>query len=189
MLGEGRVGKTSLTLKYCKGQFNESEPSTVNASCLEKVIEIDGNIEKLAIWDTAGQEMFSGMAPIYYRNAEGAVLVYDITMKETFKKLTKWIKELREHAGEDLVIALAGNKYDKVNDRAIDVLEVEKYANELGIKHFHTSAKNGKGITDAFEYLTTEIYKKRNPKLAKLKKIKIVDKSKIQEESTSNGCC
>lgn len=101
------------------------------------------------------------------------------------------------------MIVLAGNKYDKVSERDIDVSQVEKYCNENGFKHFHTSAKNGKGITDAFEYLATgifslekgdskrtiEIYKKRNPKAAKQKKFKIVDKSKIQEESTSNGCC
>ncbi len=76
-------------------------------------------------------------------------------VNKNLSQLTKWIKELKEYTGEDLVIVLAGNKYDKVSERDIDVSQVEKYCNENGFKHFHTSAKNGKGITDAFEYLAT----------------------------------
>ena len=96
MLGEGRVGKTSLTLRYVKGQFDINEESTMNADFLEKPIELGmGRNVLAAIWDTAGQEKFRALAPMYYRDASGAVLVYDITFRESFSRVVNWVKELR----------------------------------------------------------------------------------------------
>eukprot|EP00330_Aristerostoma_sp_ATCC50986_P011583 CAMPEP_0114586246 /NCGR_PEP_ID=MMETSP0125-20121206/9521_1 /TAXON_ID=485358 ORGANISM="Aristerostoma sp., Strain ATCC 50986" /NCGR_SAMPLE_ID=MMETSP0125 /ASSEMBLY_ACC=CAM_ASM_000245 /LENGTH=127 /DNA_ID=CAMNT_0001781595 /DNA_START=47 /DNA_END=430 /DNA_ORIENTATION=+ len=117
MLGEGRVGKTSLTLKYCVNKFDENQESTINASYLDKEVKFGDQSKKLAIWDTAGQEKFAAMAPIYYRDAEGAVLVYDITYRESFDKVQKWMAELKNHADEDIDIVIAGNKCDRASER------------------------------------------------------------------------
>ena len=96
LLGEGRVGKTSLVLRFCKNEFHDVQPPTVQASYLDKQLAIDGNRINLAIWDTAGQERFHALGPIYYRDADAALLVFDITDVESFDKVKAWVKELRK---------------------------------------------------------------------------------------------
>jgi Ras-related protein Rab-21 len=91
LLGEGRVGKTSIILRYVKGEYNERQISTLQASYFEKKLVLDGNPVELSIWDTAGQERFHALGPIYYRDADGALLVYDITDTESFVKVKKWV--------------------------------------------------------------------------------------------------
>jgi small GTP-binding protein len=193
VLGEGRVGKTSLTLRYVQNKFADREESTINASYLEKDISLGKSRRKLAIWDTAGQEKFSAVAPIYYRDAEGAVLVYDITMKESFPKVNKWLQELREHAGDEIILAIVGNKMDKENERQIDKGVAEEYARRNNAKHFETSAKMGKGIEEVFAYLATEISKKNkeqeqneNPKD---KKKLLVGDTSLGKGKKKSDCC
>jgi Ras-related protein Rab-21 len=96
LLGEGRVGKTSLVLRFCKDVFQEVQPPTVQASYLDKQLTLDGSRINLAIWDTAGQERFHALGPIYYRDADAALLVFDITDVESFDKVKSWVKELRK---------------------------------------------------------------------------------------------
>jgi Ras-related protein Rab-21 len=92
LLGEGRVGKTSILLRYTKGEYNDRQTSTLQASYIDKKISIGGNNIQLSIWDTAGQERFHALGPIYYRDADGALLVYDITDIESFTKVKKWVR-------------------------------------------------------------------------------------------------
>ena len=94
LLGEGRVGKTSLLLRYIRGSFQEKQQSTLQASYLDKRIDVNGKTAQLSVWDTAGQERFHALGPIYYRDADGALLVYDITDSESFSKVRKWVKEM-----------------------------------------------------------------------------------------------
>ena len=96
LLGEGRVGKTSLVLRFCKGTFVDGQPPTIQASCLDKVLRIGDKSLHLVIWDTAGQERFHALGPIYYRDADAALLVYDITDSDSFNKVKTWVKELRK---------------------------------------------------------------------------------------------
>jgi Ras-related protein Rab-21 len=91
LLGEGRVGKTSILLRYTKGEFNDRQVSTLQASYLDKKIMIEGSSVQLSVWDTAGQERFHALGPIYYRDADGALLVYDVTDAESFNKVKKWV--------------------------------------------------------------------------------------------------
>ena len=111
-LGEGRVGKTSLSLKFVNNVFNDNEASTVQANFLTKQIRVDDQNIKLNLWDTAGQERFRAMGPIYYREAKGAVLVYDITTAETFNRVMTWVKELNAQVGK-IAIVIVGNKCDR----------------------------------------------------------------------------
>jgi len=145
---------------------------------------VEGQSIKFAIWDTAGQEKFDAMAPIYYRDSEGAVLVYDITIRESFNKVQKWIAELRQHAGDDIFIVIAGNKCDRENDRQISTNEAEEYAKKHGAKHFNTSAKSGKGIEEMFKYFTDKIYEKNCQKFPK-KAVRVTMKKKPSSEK----CC
>lgn len=92
LLGEGRVGKTCLCLRYCSGVFSDGQESTIQATYLDKRLNVGKRSVKLMIWDTAGQERFHALGPIYYRDAQGALLVYDITDRDSFTKVRVWVK-------------------------------------------------------------------------------------------------
>ncbi|TYZ59561.1 hypothetical protein PybrP1_011639 [[Pythium] brassicae (nom. inval.)] len=154
LLGEGRVGKTSILLRYIKGEYDERQVSTLQASYLDKRLAVDGSKVALSLWDTAGQERFHALGPIYYRDADGAVLVYDITDDESFKKVRTWVRELRRIVGEDIDIAIAGNKLDLQRSRKVDEDEARRYAESVGASHFNTSAKLNRGLEDVFVDLT-----------------------------------
>ncbi|RXG67331.1 Ras-related protein Rab-21 [Armadillidium vulgare] len=119
LLGEGCVGKTSLVLRYVEDKFSDKHISTLQASFLTKRINIDGQRVNLAIWDTAGQERFHALGPIYYRDSHGAILVYDITDEDSFQKVKNWVRELRKMLGNDICLAIAGNKVDLEKDRHV----------------------------------------------------------------------
>ncbi|XP_064628690.1 ras-related protein Rab-21-like [Lineus longissimus] len=150
LLGEGCVGKTSLVLRYVENKFNDKHLSTLQASFLDKKLNIGGKRVKLAIWDTAGQERFHALGPIYYRDSNGAILVYDITDEDSFQKVKNWVKELRKMLGNDICLCIAGNKIDLEKDRHVSIEEAEAYAASVGAKHIHTSAKLNKGIEELF---------------------------------------
>eukprot|EP00740_Mantoniella_antarctica_P005774 CAMPEP_0181362542 /NCGR_PEP_ID=MMETSP1106-20121128/8088_1 /TAXON_ID=81844 /ORGANISM="Mantoniella antarctica, Strain SL-175" /LENGTH=179 /DNA_ID=CAMNT_0023476555 /DNA_START=239 /DNA_END=775 /DNA_ORIENTATION=+ len=150
LLGEGRVGKTSLLLRYVSDVFSDTQPATIQASYLTKRIAIDGSSVQLAIWDTAGQERFHALGPIYYRDADAALLVFDITDVDSFTRVKNWVKELRKMAGKDIVLVLAGNKVDMERNRAVTNEEAEAYAASVDATLFGTSAKVNKGVEQAF---------------------------------------
>uniref|UniRef100_A0A672MHS3 Ras-related protein Rab-21 n=1 Tax=Sinocyclocheilus grahami TaxID=75366 RepID=A0A672MHS3_SINGR len=150
LLGEGCVGKTSLVLRYCENKFNDKHITTLQASFLTKKLNITGKRVNLAIWDTAGQERFHALGPIYYRDSNGALLVYDVTDEDSFQKVKNWVKELRKMLGNEICLCIVGNKIDLEKDRHVSVEEAEGYAESVGAKHYHTSAKLNKGIEELF---------------------------------------
>ena len=162
-LGEGRVGKTSLTLKFVNGTFHANEISTVNANYLSKLVHIDNGAVQLNIWDTAGQERFRALASNYYRQAQGALVVYDITDRASFQKVVSWINELKAQADKNIVIVVAGNKCDMERERQINKAEAQEFCRKLQIRHFDTSAKTGAGVEDAFRELASLIFEKFKP--------------------------
>uniref|UniRef100_A0A8L0DKI4 Ras-related protein Rab-21 n=2 Tax=Oncorhynchus mykiss TaxID=8022 RepID=A0A8L0DKI4_ONCMY len=120
------------------------------ASFLTKKLNITGKRVNLAIWDTAGQERFHALGPIYYRDSNGAILVYDITDEDSFQKVKNWVKELRKMLGNEICLCIVGNKVDLEKERHVSVEEAEGYAESVGAKHYHTSAKLNKGIEELF---------------------------------------
>nr|XP_009667916.1 PREDICTED: ras-related protein Rab-21 [Struthio camelus australis] len=146
----GCVGKTSLVLRYCENKFNDKHITTLQASFLTKKLNIGGKRVNLAIWDTAGQERFHALGPIYYRDSNGAILVYDITDEDSFQKVKNWVKELRKMLGNEICLCIVGNKIDLEKERHVSVQEAETYAESVGAKHYHTSAKQNKGIEELF---------------------------------------
>ena len=197
------MGKTSILLRYTKGEYNERQVSTLQASYLDKKVSVGGNMAHLSVWDTAGQERFHALGPIYYRDADGALLVYDITDAESFNRIKKWVKELRKIVGTDITLSIAGNKTDLEKNRAVNESEAIEYANSVGATHFHTSAKANKGLNEVFDDLSKKMIDRRIEKGGSLTgeasfgaggrgrggrpKLVIVDEE--PEERKKSGCC
>ncbi|XP_065013090.1 uncharacterized protein LOC103989683 isoform X2 [Musa acuminata AAA Group] len=167
LLGDVRVGKTSLVLRYVNNVFSEKQETTVQASYLTKRLVIGGVPITLSIWDTAGQERFHALGPIYYCDADGMylintmLLVYDITDTDTFLRVRKWVKELQQMASNDIVMVIAANKSDLIRSKKYDIQEAESYAMTIGAKLFLTSAKFGSGINDVFLDITARLLQKK----------------------------
>ncbi|KAM6498246.1 GTP-binding protein ypt5 [Amanita muscaria] len=114
MTGEAAVGKSSVVLRFVSDEFQANKEPTIGAAFLTQKCRLDDHVLRYEIWDTAGQERFHSLAPMYYRNAQAAVVVYDITKAASLQKAKSWVKELQRQANPKIVIALAGNKVDLV---------------------------------------------------------------------------
>ena len=152
LLGETGVGKTSIISRYVHNNFSEVLMSTMGASFATKKLEIDSEHKiKFQIWDTAGQERFRSLAKIFYQNASVAILVYDITRRDTFDKIKNfWIKEIKENAPSDIILALAGNKSDNYENEVVNLSEGKKLAKEIDAIFQSTSAMLSHGIDELF---------------------------------------
>ena len=157
VLGEARVGKTSLTLRFVKNQFDKEQDSTIDASFLSKKVSVGEKSVNLNIWDTAGQEKYHALAKNYYQGASGAVLVYDVTDLDSFAKAKTWYSELRKYIGPDAPIVIAGNKSDKI-DKLVKEDEADAYARSVGIEHIATSALSGMNVTNIFLSIASSKY-------------------------------
>jgi small GTP-binding protein len=168
LLGEGRVGKTSLVTRFVNDTFDDAQASTIQAMMFsKKKVTIDGECVDLAIWDTAGQERFHALGPIYYRNADGAVLVYDITDADTLEKVKLWVKELKAVVGDGIHLVICGNKADMQAQRDVDELVAQRYAAVQGAVHFNTSAKLNVNVSEAFTALARAIVSSVGPSQTK----------------------
>ncbi|KAH7078721.1 ras family-domain-containing protein [Paraphoma chrysanthemicola] len=154
--------QSSLVLRFVKDQFDDYRESTIGAAFLTQTIALDENTTvKFEIWDTAGQERYKSLAPMYYRNANCAVVVYDITQAASLDKAKAWVKELQRQANENIIIALAGNKLDLVTEspdkRAIQTADAEQYAREAGLLFFETSAKTSENVRELFTAIAKKL--------------------------------
>lgn len=120
--------------------------------------QIEGKTVKAQIWDTAGQERYRAITSAYYRGAVGALLVYDMTKRQTFDNVQKWLRELREHADSNIVILMAGNKSDLNHLRAVQEQDGQTLAEKEGLSFLETSALEAYNVEKAFQTILTEIY-------------------------------
>ncbi|VBB87026.1 Putative vacuolar protein sorting-associated protein 21 [Podospora comata] len=174
LLGEAAVGKSSLVLRFVNNDFQENKEPTIGAAFLTQKCNLPTRTIKFEIWDTAGQERFASLAPMYYRNAQAALVVYDLTKPTSLIKAKHWVAELQRQASPGIVIALVGNKLDLTNDsaggdgegvgagdgedaRKVTTEEAKSYAEEEGLLFFETSAKTGYNVTEVFTAIANAI--------------------------------
>ncbi|ESO06239.1 hypothetical protein HELRODRAFT_155684 [Helobdella robusta] len=186
LLGESAVGKSSLVLRFVKGQFHEYQESTIGAAFLTQTIVLDDTTVKFEIWDTAGQERYHSLAPMYYRGAQAAIIVYDITSQDTFLRATNWVKELQRQASPNIVMALAGNKSDLANKRMVEYADAQQYAEENNLLFMETSAKTAANVNDIFLAIAKKL-PKSDPSANPVRS-QGVDLSQANQ-SQSSGCC
>ena len=161
LLGDVSVGKTSIASRFCKNSFNEHHINTIGGAYQQqKVVLPNGGIVKLHIWDTSGQERFRAMTNLYYRDAQVALLTYDVTSPTSFTSIDFWINELKYKVENDnMILCLVGNKCDlPSDDRKVSKIQGENYAKENNLIFFETSAKSGEGITELFNTIGNKIY-------------------------------
>jgi len=159
LLGETAVGKSSLVLRFVRDEFHEYQESTIGAAFLTQAVNLSDYTVKFEIWDTAGQERYASLAPMYYRGAQAAIVVYDITNRDTFNRAKQWVKELQRQGNTSLVIALAGNKSDLAVKRKVESEEASAYAEENAILFMETSAKSSTNVSDLFVALAKKLPK------------------------------
>ncbi|XP_046975087.1 ras-related protein Rab-31 [Vanessa cardui] len=159
VLGSQGVGKTSLVVRYIGKMFSKHISPTIGASFFTCNINLDDARIKLQVWDTAGQERFRSMAPMYYRNANAALLVYDITSANSFASIKGWVKELQSNVPDPMILSLVGNKCDLESCRAVTQSEASQYAASIGAAYCETSALHDQGIDQVFLNTATELLK------------------------------
>lgn len=157
LIGDSGVGKTSLLFRFSDDAYTPTFISTIGIDFKIKTIELKGKKIKLQIWDTAGQERFHTITTSYYRGAMGIMLVYDITNAKSFDNIQKWLRNIDEHANEDVVKMIVGNKCDMEDRRIIAKERGEAIAREHGIKFMETSACSNINVEKAFLDLSKAI--------------------------------
>ena len=157
LIGDSCVGKSNILLKYLKNQFNENSKTTIGVEFGTKNIIINNKRIKIQIWDTAGQERYRSITSAYYKGAKGALIVYDITRKNTFDNIDKWITDLKLNGDKDICIIILGNKSDLIDKREINKNDGIKKAEMYKIAFLETSALNGDNISKAFDELIEQI--------------------------------
>jgi small GTP-binding protein len=153
LLGDSGVGKTCIISRYISGAFDNNSPSTNGASYASKILTFE-NLNKtisLDIWDTAGQEKYKSLTKFFYKDAAVAILVYDITKKDSFENMKGyWYEQLQEFGSKKIILGVAGNKCDMYEKEEVNENEAKEFAEKIGAFFEITSAKNNTGITDLF---------------------------------------
>ena len=160
LVGDSFVGKTNIMSKYIKNEFHEDSKATVGVEFGSKQFTVEGHSIKAQIWDTAGQERYKAITSAYYKGAKGAFIVYDVTRKQTFDSVEKWVNDVTAVADKKITIILIGNKCDLEDQRQITKEQGEEKANKLEIAFLETSAYSGENLDKAFDKMMNEVYKK-----------------------------
>ena len=144
---------------------SSSQEPTIGAAFLTQTVSvgegIDARVIRFELWDTAGQERYRSLAPMYYRGASAAVVVYDVTSRDSFEGAKSWVKELQRRGDPAVVIALAGNKADVREGRAVPAEEAALYAADHGIICMDTSAKTGLNVKEVFAQIGAYVRRRR----------------------------
>ncbi|KAL5973489.1 Ras-related protein Rab2BV [Asimina triloba] len=158
LIGDSGVGKSNILSRFTRNEFCLESKSTIGVEFATKTLKVEGKTVKAQIWDTAGQERYRAITSAYYRGAVGALLVYDITKRQTFDNVQRWIRELRDHADSNIVILMAGNKSDLKHLRAVQEEDAHALAEKEGLSFLETSALEALNVEKAFQCILTEIY-------------------------------
>ena len=188
LLGASGAGKSSIVLRFVADSFTTEVQPTI-ASFMAKVYQFNDKVIKFNLWDTAGQERYQSLAKMYYRDARAAIIVYDITSQDSFEELKKWYKELADFGPKDIILIIAGNKEDKVEDESVSPIEAMAFAESIGALYKKTSAKTSYGIEQIFRDLAGKLFPESNIPIPARKKTVTVSKSSSELTATKRKCC
>lgn len=164
LIGDSAVGKSQILARFARNDFSLDSKATIGVEFQTRTLVIQHKSVKAQIWDTAGQERYRAVTSAYYRGAVGAMLVYDITKRQTFDHIPRWLEELRSHADKNIVIILIGNKSDLENQRAVPTEDAKEFAEKEGLFFLETSALEATNVEAAFLTVLTEIFNIVNKK-------------------------
>jgi Ras-related protein Rab-5C len=186
LFGDMGAGKSSLALRFVKGQFFDYQESTIGAAFLTQTLAVNEITVKFEIWDTAVQERYHSLAPMYYRGAAAAIIVYDITNADSFGRAKKWVQELQRQGNPNLVMALAGNKADLASKKKIEAEEGQAYAEENGLFFMETSAKTAQNVNELFYEIARKLPKAQPAQAAGMT---LTDRQSSRLNPAKTTCC
>ena len=203
LIGESAVGKTSLISQFIEQVFQDDQQSTIGGTFSTKIIKCgNGKILKLEIWDTAGQERYRSVTKLFYKDANAALLVYDISNKYTFEELQNyWIDQVRDSAPKDIILAIVANKSDLIESEQVDEAMAREFAKDNGALFALTSAKTTSGVESLFldiakKYTGTDSAstiesenKKEEEEYRKIRKDSVKITKQSQVKAKKKKCC
>lgn len=164
LLGNSGVGKSSIAMRYVNNTFSEAFEVTIGGGYLQQIVRLkDGSSLKLDIWDTGGQERYRALLQLYYRDADAALITYDVSNAKSLEDCEYWVNELRR-TEENCILCLVGNKIDiPAEEKKVNTKAAQDFGDKYGMLFFETSAKTGENINKLFENVSQEILRKKNP--------------------------
>ena len=193
-LGDQSVGKSCIMNRFMNDTFTEEYQATIGLDFQSKNVQIDNQDIHLLLYDTAGQEKFRSLIPMYTRDANIILLVYDITSKDSFLHIPEWLKDLTNIKMDEVIFALVGNKNDLGDNRAVSIEEGQKFAQEHDFIFQETSAKTGDGFSELFykslfEKIRTKFRPGGQQPTSEVKDIKFNIEKEAKKNVTKKGCC
>ncbi|KAI7728783.1 hypothetical protein M8C21_033222 [Ambrosia artemisiifolia] len=158
LLGDSGVGKSNLLARFARNEFYSNSKSTIGVEFQTQKMEVNGKEIKAQIWDTAGQERFRAVTSAYYRGAVGALVVYDISRRQTFDSVGRWLNELHTHCDMNVITILVGNKSDLKDAREVTTADGKSLAETRSLFFMETSALDSSNVNAAFQTIVKEIY-------------------------------
>nr|GEX71679.1 Ras-related protein RABA5a [Tanacetum cinerariifolium]GEY38278.1 Ras-related protein RABA5a [Tanacetum cinerariifolium] len=207
LLGDSGVGKSNLLARFARDEFYSNSKSTIGVEFQTQKMEVNGKEIKAQIWDTAGQERFRAVTSAYYRGAVGALVVYDVSRRQTFDSVGRWLNELHTHCDMNVITILVGNKTDLKNAREVSKTDGKSLAESQSLFFMETSALDSSNVNAAFQTIVKEIYNvlskkvmqsqelKKDPSIGSKKTVVLEAKQdanqeeKKEEQPHKSGCC
>ena len=188
ILGDCSVGKTCVLLRYVSGTFDVAQNPTIGVDFRTKKITLDKEQLNFRIWDSAGQERFRSITQQFFKNADGIILVYDVTKLETYTQINVWLEDIMKNKLNRTKGFLVGNKIDDVEHRVIQREQAERFARKQELEYFETSAKEGTGIEEMFNTVAEQLFqiKKDCKETEEEKSLKLND---MPPKKKCKGCC
>ena len=157
IIGDAAVGKSNLLLRYAHGQFKPEYQLTIGVEFGAKNVEINNKVYRIQIWDTAGQENFRSITRAYYKNSVCALVVYDISSRDSFNNVSTWIDDCKNQSPKTIFMVLVGNKSDLSDRRQVNTEEGQELADKYGMLFYETSAKDGTNVDKIFSESANKI--------------------------------
>ena len=186
IIGDLSSGKTNIISRYISNKFIQDSQPTIGVEMFSKEFKINEDTVIAQIWDTAGQEKYYTLTSSYYKGAKGALIVYDVSQRNTFLKVEKFVNDLKENCDKRVYTILVGNKIDLEENRTVSTEEGKSLANKLKMGFYEVSAKDGTGINNLFQKIVNEVYDKNNREFKSMASIEIMD-SKDEKRFSLGG--